>query len=510
MRKYGRHEMQPAPKAAAKHTVKKSTDRQPKVKNMLLQTYLTSLLCLVVCVVMFFGASYAWFSSEVTNTGNEIYVGTLKVGLYKESKIAATDTDGATETVVMLDLSESENKLFGNSIRWEPGYTALETVQIVNEGDLAFKYVMTFTDATLAADSINALTDVAEHFDVWVFSHRANNAAPTAKAYAEITEATGWKAVGTLAEVLEGKVVLDGIMETVRDTDPVNDSTFDGVKTGKDTYTIALHMKEEANADIVAGQKISLNVKLVAYQLASETDGFGNSNYDSSVEVASDADTLKTLLAGSKNVVLASNLELKTDERVTMSAPMLDGNGKTITYKGDKVNNASAGVVTTSGGKIANLTITGGDNGRALYVTDLKSDLVVSNCVLSGAYAFNINSAKTNDNAIISFIDTTFSTWTSYANVAKHAYFTDCTFGSVLRPFGDTTLTNCEFTGETLDVSELVAGETVTLINCTYKGQLIARAVLTANADGTVTVTEGTTVGVAEVNGVKTVVLANG
>ena len=313
--------------------------------------------------------------------------------------------------------------------------------------------------------------------------------------------------MGTLAEVLEGKVVLDGIMTTVRDTDSTNDHTFDGVKTGKDTYTIALHMKEEANADIVAGQKISLNVKLVAYQLASETDGFGNSNYDSSVEVASDADALKTLLAGSTNVVLASNLELKTDERVTMSAPMLDGNGKTITYKGDLVNDASAGVVTTSGGKIANLTITGGDNGRALYVTDLKSDLVVSNCKLSGAYAFNINSAKTNDNAIISFIDTTFSTWTSYANVAKHAYFTDCTFGSVLRPFGDTTLTNCVFAGETLDLSELVAGETVTLINCTYKGQLIARAVLTANADGTVTVTEGAAVEVAEVNGVKTVVL---
>ena len=213
------------------------------------------------------------------------------------------------------------------------------------------------------------------------------------------------------------------------------------------------------------------------------------------------------MLAGSKNVVLASNLELKTDERVTMSAPMLDGNGKTITYKGDLVNDASAGVVTTSGGKIANLTITGGEKGRALYVTDLKSDLVVSNCVLSGAYAFNINSAKTNDDAIISFIDTAFNSWTSYANVMEHAYFTDCTFGATQRPFGDTTLTNCTFSKQTLDVSELVAGETVTLINCTYEGQLIARAVLTANADGTVTVTEGTTVEVAEVNGVKTVVL---
>ena len=203
--------------------------KQPKVKNVLLQTYLTSLLSLVVCVVMFLGASYAWFTSEVNNAGNEIYVGTLNVDLLKKNgdnwdSLSAVDGEG-----------KNTAHLFGNSIRWEPGYTALETVKVVNKGDLAFRYVMTFTDGTLAADSLKALADVAEHFDVWVFSHRANNAAPTAKAYAEITEATGWNPVGTLADVLEGKVVLDGIMTTVRDTDPVNDSTFDGVKTGKDT-----------------------------------------------------------------------------------------------------------------------------------------------------------------------------------------------------------------------------------------------------------------------------------
>lgn len=474
--------------------------KQPKVKNVLLQTYLTSLLSLVVCVVMFLGASYAWFTSEVNNAGNEIYVGTLNVDLLKKNgdnwdSLSAVDGEG-----------KNTAHLFGNNIRWEPGYTALETVKVVNKGDLAFRYVMTFTDGTLAADSLKALADVAKCFDVWVFNGNTDIAALTD--YEMITaQNSNWNPVGTLADVLEGKVVLDGIMTTVRDTDSTNDHTFDGVETGADTYTIALHMKEDTNSAAVAGQKISLNVKLVAYQMASEPDAFGNSGYDSSVEVASDADALKALLAGSTNVVLASDLELKTDERVTMSAPMLDGNGKTITYKGDKVNNASAGVVTTSGGKIANLTITGGENGRALYVTDLKSDLVVSNCTLSGAYAFNINSSKVNENVIISFIDTVFNSWTSYANIAKHAYFTDCKFAAVLRPYGDTTLTNCEFTGETLDLSELKAGETITLINCTYNGRLIARAVLTANADDTVTVTEGTAI---KLNDAKTVVLANG
>ena len=175
---------------------------------------------------------------------------------------------------------------------------------------------------------------------------------------------------------------------------------------------------------------------------------------------------------------------------VTMSAEMLDGNGKAITYSGGQnANGNSVGVVTTSGGKVSNLTIDGKNNGRALYVTKLASDLVVSDCTLSGAYSFNLNSATKNDNALISFIDTRFTSWTSYANVANHVYFTSCTFNDVLKPYGDTTLTNCTFTTAGLDVSKLEAGEVITLINCTYNGQLIEKAVLTSNG-GVVTISE--------------------
>ena len=94
---------------------------------------------------------------------------------------------------------------------------------------------------------------------------------------------------------------------------------------------------------------------------------------------------------------------------------------------------------------------------------------------------------------IISFIDTNFASWVSYANVAKHAYFTGCTFGGVLKPYGDTTLTNCTITSEGLDVSALEAGEVITMINCTYNGQLIERAVLTSNGE-VVTISESTAI----------------
>ena len=65
MKKIGRFERPLATAAPAKKA-------KTELRNMLLRTYLTSLLSLVICVTLFFGTSYAWFTSEVSNKGNEI------------------------------------------------------------------------------------------------------------------------------------------------------------------------------------------------------------------------------------------------------------------------------------------------------------------------------------------------------------------------------------------------------------------------------------------------------
>ncbi len=244
--------------------------KQPKAKSMLLQTYFTGLLSLVLCVTMFFGTTYAWFTSEVTNTGNEIYVGTLAVGLYK------IDSQGNK-----ADLTSSETndkKLFDANIRWEPGYTAMETIEVVNKGDLAFKYVLNFTysDEQDKAD----LADAAASFDVWVYDHYSNTAAgktyEAPASYNEVSVENGWTSVGTLAQLLNGKTVLAGNMvNSTQAENAANDGTTDGVATA-DRYTIALHMNETVSDPSVMGKKISLNVKLVAYQTGYEEDDLGS------------------------------------------------------------------------------------------------------------------------------------------------------------------------------------------------------------------------------------------
>lgn len=462
--------------------------KQPPAKSVLLQTYFTSLLCLVLCVTMFFGTSYAWFTSEVNNTANEIYIGTLDVGLFKEN--GTEDPD---------NLAGSDKKLFDASIRWEPGYTALETIKVVNKGDLAFQYVLSFTDGSLAEGSRLSLESVAKWFDVWVYDHRANEeeqgVVPAPNSYEALTaENSGWVHADSLDKLLAGKAVLDGTMVTVRQDDiadgPTTLNATNDVVATEDKYTIALHMKEDANSSVI-GQKISLNVKLVAYQMASETDSFENENYDSNVTAVSDAKSLQSALSQARNVQLITDVEIgDVKDRVVMNGGVLYGNGKKIAYSGGRINEGSVGVLTTTGGTIKNLTIDGGANGRALYVTNLESDLFVSDCTFSGAYGFNLNSATSTDHSI-NFTNTTFKDWTSYANVISCANFTGCSFKKVLKPYGKTVLTDCEFADETLDISELKAGKTITLTNCTYKGVSIASATITATAeeDDTVTVT---------------------
>lgn len=269
MKKYGKYEKMPDGTRA----------KQPPVKSMLLQTYFTSLLCLVLCVTMFFGTSYAWFTSEVKNEGNEIYIGTL------DAKLEVLKNDE------WFNVEEKpEMKLFDDSISWEPGYTSLETVKISNEGDLSFRYALTFTDGEINGNKdADALKAIAKNFSVYVHAgdFDPENGDPKPNSFADIKDSAAaedgtWRAVrmgkdpATLADILTREFpVLSGNMEE---------------KTETETYIIALHMLETAGEGAtmedsiklskdLMGKRIGLNVKLTCFQRTHEADAF-NKDYD--------------------------------------------------------------------------------------------------------------------------------------------------------------------------------------------------------------------------------------
>lgn len=487
MRKYGKFEKRPEVMVAKKHE-KKSTEKQPGMKSVLLQTYFTSLLSLVLCVSMFLGTSYAWFSSEVNNTANEIYIGILDADL----RLVKNDT------VQSLKGADAP-KIFTDNVKWEPGYTAVETLQVVNQGDLTFNYELKFISEDEVLNS-----GLASLFEVYV-CNTTNRTVELTNFEAIQKDEANWTRIGNLEEILtdsislfEGEMITVGKVKPTETSQPAEAAQAEEIgkttpkwnEDGTDTYIIALHMKDDVQSEVngksIMGEKLKLNVKLIAYQRGSETekDGFGNQNYDNNVTVVRDAKSLESALRNGGNTQLITNVKIgNVEDRVTMDGGVLYGNGKEIAYNGGRVNDGSVGVVTTSGGTIKDLTINGGEDGRALYVTTLASDLNVSDCTFSGAYAFNLNSATVTDHTI-NFTNTTFKSWTSYANVMSSANFTGCTFEAVLKPYGDTVLTDCVFSGGKLDVSALENGETITLINCTYNNVLVEKAVLTANNEG--------------------------
>lgn len=452
MKKQGKYEKR-TEQAAAK---------QPKVKSALLQTYLTSLLCMVLCVAMFLGTSYAWFTSEVDNKANEIYVGTLNVGFFKQG-----DTENS-----WLDLA-GENKLFDGSIRWEPGYTSLETVKIINTGDLAFKYTLGFTDGTVEKTGTTlTLDDVAKYFDVWVYDHEANKdksgVVSKPASYTVLTaQNSGWVSAGTLDKILTGDAVLVGTMPEAPKTAAKAGEDIDAGAAAGDTYTIALHMSESATAAVM-GHKITLNAKLVAYQMGSEKDDFGNAGYDSNILLISTfADLQKAVdeAVGGEVFVLtddmAGNLIVTQKEGVKFA---IDGDGHefkgTITVDGNSARYETAGLT------IQNFKFVGVTGENTVYINLGKSgetntrytdNVTVKDCSFTSANQTtaaikSYTGGDQNLTIIGCTVDSTMHSLLQVANVEKGLKIVDCTVNSK-NGINLNNTTSLEMSGCTFDVS---------------------------------------------------------
>lgn len=89
---------------------------------------LSSLFALIVCVAMFIGTTFAWFTDTASIAVNKIQAGNLKVKVMYSTDMS--DWKEVTESTKLLN----ENAL------WEPGHTEIVYFKVVNSGNLALKY----------------------------------------------------------------------------------------------------------------------------------------------------------------------------------------------------------------------------------------------------------------------------------------------------------------------------------------------------------------------------------
>jgi len=214
---------------------------------------------------------------------------------------------------------------------------------------------------------------------------------------------------------------------------------------------------------------------------------------DFPVILVASGENLNKFLSGGGNVVLAEDIEMEAATTapygnkygVALNGGVLDGNGNELYMEcyGDDY-----GVMTT-GGTIKNLTIQEGC--RAVMIMYPTQDIILDNVNIGGdGVLYPINTGEAGEEGVNLIVtNSTLAGWTSYGNI-ESASFTNVKFeqgtyynniyGRVLKPYVNTTLTDCSFIEHmNLDLSALAQGQKITITNCTVNGQAVTADVFT-------------------------------
>ena len=214
---------------------------------------LTSALAILLCVAMLIGTTFAWFTDTASTAVNKIQAGNLDVKLMYS-------TDMQTWKV-----ATDQTKLFDDNALWEPGYTQVVYLKIVNAGNLALKYEAGFSKNYTSNRGKNVNGD-------WyrVDNYLKIGTAETATKFAN-REAV-WTAIAATEKTLAKDVMLTNEWITL------------GAGKESTPFAVAIYMPtsvgNEANASRLRPSSVSgLGIEVRATQATVETDSF-NSNYD--------------------------------------------------------------------------------------------------------------------------------------------------------------------------------------------------------------------------------------
>ncbi len=365
-----------------------------------------SVISILLCATMLVGTTYAWFTDTATTGVNTIVAGNLDIAVY-----AGSVENGAF--VWDTDETDKDTKLFNKDALWEPGYTEVAYIKVVNEGTLALKYTLAAHFANEQPSKNAAGEDIylSKYLKYDVVELDSTNPAPYA------TREDARNAAVKSVELTNGAYRMD----------------WNGSLASKEVkyFAVIVYMPttvgNEANYDADKSNgiapSIELGINLVATQDTVENDGFGD-DYDNGADMPTiegipnkpvqeivNVGTLKDLQDAFKDVTesdtdivinISKDITLKEgDVWETYAAPVgtknvtINGNGHTITGLNAPLMTGVFG----GSGKITinDLTITGANisyssaaaggsnDGCAAFIayTDNSGALVMDNCMLT-------------------------------------------------------------------------------------------------------------------------------
>lgn len=357
-----------------------------------------SSVSLLLCLTMFVGTTYAWFTDSVTSANNIITAGNLDVELYYRS-VGQENWTEVTETT----------NIFKEDTLWEPGHTEVVKLKVVNAGTLAFIYQLSMKIKTEVA-SINVLGDgfkLSNYIKYTIIEGEHDYTREEAIKAAEENGTTPLNEPHTaeLREIL-----------------PKSSTNDDN----EDIFTIVVYLPSDIGNEVnyAKGEKVpnlKFGINVIAIQKTYENDSFGD-DYDGGLEDYFYAYDIESLISGvedGKMIILPHGIETHYNHEALMFAPennsiYVDGNGSTIVTSGvgtapGAYDYGYVGFIPAKGNDavIKNLRVTGSgfveighhDGKKAigggdytvtnLIVEDLVATLSINNCGNNIAAAFS-------------------------------------------------------------------------------------------------------------------------
>ena len=214
---------------------------------------ISSTLAILMCAAMLIGTTFAWFTDTASTAVNKIQAGNLDVKLMY-----------STDMVTWKEATD-QTKLFEDSALWEPGYTQVVYLKVVNAGNLALKYEAGFSKNYTSNRGKNVNGD-------WyrVDNYLKIGTAETTTKFANREDV--WSAIAATEKTLAKDVMLTNDWVTLK------------AREESKPFAVAIYMPtsvgNEANASRLRPSSVSgLGIEVRATQATVENDSFGT-DYD--------------------------------------------------------------------------------------------------------------------------------------------------------------------------------------------------------------------------------------
>ena len=334
-----------------------------------------SLLSMLLCVSMLIGSTYAWFTDTATTGVNKIQAGNLDVKL-----MYSTDMQTWKEAT-------EDTKLFDDNALWEPGYTQVVYLKVVNAGNLALKYETGFSKNYTSNKGKNVNGD-------WfrVDHYLKIGTVETEEAFGS-REAV-WAAIADSEKTLAKDVMLTNGWITLK------------AKEESKPFAVAIYMPisvgNEANSSRLRPSSVSgLGIEVRATQATVESDSFGN-DYDANAATVLDrveyTDGKHTVTGNIQANGTAGAIHGTGTAQIIVDATTVYGTY--VTNYAMAVCASSKSVITIKGGDFANIAPEGSEL-SLIYAEDSAKIVIEGGTFKCVSPEWTLNCNDSDNNATI-------------------------------------------------------------------------------------------------------------